>query len=132
MDGLNRLDGADGYNTIYIADHDFSDDNGDSPYVDCGIYPPNGNGMISAFGYSENFDYLFIPVEMNGDSELPVGDRFYCNAASGQWRVAHCGGHRSSSGIAGGFYLGLAAASSYRYSAVGGRLVYVPSKAITA
>lgn len=132
MDGLNRLGGADGYNTIYIADHDFSDDNGDSPYVDCGIYPPNGNGMISAFGYSENFDYLFIPVEMNGDSELPVGDRFYCNAASGQWRVARYGGHRSGSAYAGGFYLYLNDTSSHRYSAIGGRLVYVPSKAITA
>ncbi len=126
MDGLNRY-GENGFLTIYIADHDFSDDNGDAPYEDCGIYPPLKSGMISAFGYSEKFDYLFIPVEFDGDSELPVGDRGY--AAGTGWRVARYGGGQGSGDYAGGFYLSLNSTSSYRDSALGGRLVYVPSKA---
>ena len=35
-----------------------------------------GNGYISAFCYSEEFDWLFLPGEFNGNTALPVGD--YC------------------------------------------------------
>lgn len=112
--------------TLYVADHGFTDDTAASPYEDTGIHPDYGNGYISAFGYSEEFDWLFIPAEHTGNSSLPVGDYFW-NSNSG-WRVAKLGGQWYYGAYAGAFYWSLNHAASYRGRVVGGRLVYVPSK----
>ena len=37
---------------------------------------PNTDGYVSAFGWSEECDFLFLPTETLGNSALPVGDRF--------------------------------------------------------
>lgn len=112
--------------TLYVADHGFVDDSKASPYKNTGIHPCYGNGYISAFGYSEEFDWLFIPAEHTGNSTLPVGD-YVWNSNPG-WRVAILGGEWNSGAIAGAFYWYLYNAASTRYRTVGGRLVYVPSK----
>lgn len=112
--------------TLYVADHGFVDDSKTSPYKNTGIHPCYGNGYISAFGYSEEFDWLFIPVEHTGNSTLPVGD-YVWNSNPG-WRVAKLGGRWTYGAIAGAFCWFLDGAASYRYRDIGGRLVYVPSK----
>lgn len=112
--------------TLYVADHGFVDDSKASPYKNTGIHPCYGGGYISAFGYSEEYDWLFIPVEHTGNSTLPVGD-YVWNSDPG-WGVARLGGRWVSGSGAGAFYWGLHYASSGRYRTVGGRLVYVPSK----
>ena len=112
--------------TLYVADHGFTDDAAASPYEDTGIHPDYGNGYVSAFGYSEEFDWLFIPAEHTGNSSLPVGDYFW-NSNSG-WRVAILGGRWDDGAYAGAFYWALTGAASHRYRIIGGRLVYVPSK----
>ena len=81
---------------------------------------------ISAFGYSEEYDWLFIPAEHTGNSSLPVGDYFW-NSNPG-WRVAQLGGGWYSGAYAGAFCWYLVNAASYRDRSIGGRLVYVPSK----
>lgn len=112
--------------TLYVADHGFVDDSKASPYKNTGIHPCYGGGYISAFGYSEEYDWLFIPVEHTGNSTLPVGD-YVWNSNPG-WRVAILGGRWYGGSSAGAFCWHLADASSYRSRSVGGRLVYVPSK----
>lgn len=112
--------------TLYVADHGFVDDSKTSPYKNTGIHPCYGNGYISAFGYSEEFDWLFIPVEHTGNSTLPVGD-YVWNSNPG-WRVAVLGGEWANGANAGAFSWYLTDAASYRSRAIGGRLVYVPSK----
>ncbi len=112
--------------TLYVADHGFVDDSKASPYKNTGIHPDQGSGYVSAFGYSEEFDWLFIPAEHTGNSTLPVGDYFWNNNSG--WRVARLGGHWTNGAIAGAFYWSLHNAASYRIRNVGGRLVYVPSK----
>ena len=112
--------------TLYVADHSFADNSKASPYKNTGIHPIKGNGYVSAFGYSEEFDWLFIAVEYSGSDALPVGDYAWNNNPG--WRVALLGGCCLSGSDAGAFCWSLDSAASYRGWNLGGRLVYVPSK----
>ena len=112
--------------TLHVADHGFADNSKASPYKNTGIHPIQGSGYVSAFGYSEEFDWLFIGVEFSGNDALPVGD-YHWNNNSG-WRVAKLGGCCNYGSDAGAFYWDLDDAASHRSWNVGGRLVYVPSK----
>lgn len=119
---------ADGqYGNLYVADHGFADNTDASPYEDTGIHPAYGEGYISAFGYNENYDWLFIPTEYKGNSSTPVGD--YCWNKNPGWRVSPLGGKWANGSTAGAFYWGLAYDASIRARDVGGRLVYVPDAA---
>ena len=112
--------------TLHVADHGFADNSKASPYKNTGIHPIQGSGYVSAFGYSEEFDWLFIGVEFSGNDALPVGD-YHWNNNSG-WRVSALGGFCNYGSYAGAFCWSLLNAASYRYWTIGGRLVYVPSK----
>ena len=112
--------------TLHVADHGFADNSKASPYKNTGIHPIQGSGYVSAFGYSEEFDWLFIAVEYSGSDALPVGDYAWNNNPG--WRVAILGGCCDSGSDAGAFCWNLDNAASYRYWNIGGRLVYVPSK----
>lgn len=128
IDGINEyMDATTHEGTIYIADHSFADDTGTGAYEDAGIIAVYGNGYVSAFCYSEKYDWLFIPGELLGNTALPVGD--YCWNGNTGWRVARLGAHWHSGLYAGAFCWALFNASSDRYRYIGGRLVYVPSKA---
>ena len=128
IDGINEyMDATTHEGTIYIADHSFADDTGTGAYEDAGIIVVYGNGYVSAFCYSEKYDWLFIPGELLGNTALPVGD--YCWSGNTGWRVAILGAGWNRGLSAGAFYWSLDSASSYRYRNFGGRLVYVPSKA---
>lgn len=119
---------ADGqYGNLYVADHGFADNTDASPYEDTGIHPAYGEGYISAFGYNENYDWLFIPTEYKGNSSTPVGD--YCWNKNPGWRVAPLGGKWHYGSHAGAFCWILNVDASVRSRAIGGRLVYVPDAA---
>lgn len=119
---------ADGqYGNLYVADHGFADNTDASPYEDTGIHPAYGEGYISAFGYNENYDWLFIPTEYKGNSSTPVGD--YCWNKNPGWRVARLGGMWDGGSAAGAFYWYLTYDASSRGRNIGGRLVYVPDAA---
>lgn len=112
---------------LYIADHAFKDDSTDG-YTKTNIHPPYHKwSYISAFAYDENFDWLFVPSEVKGNSSVPVGD---CSENYNPgWRVAKLGAGWTYGLVAGAFSLALSSASSNRYRDVGGRLVFVPSGA---
>ena len=130
VDGINILNPTpfvDGqYGRVYVADHDFEDNQTGGSYEDTGIYPVFGSGYVSAVGYSEKFDWLFIPTEHKGTNALPVGD-YYWNQNTGD-RVALLGGYWYSGASAGAFCWFFYSASSSSDRGIGGRLVYVPSK----
>lgn len=128
IDGINEyMDATTHEGTIYIADHSFADDTGTGAYEDAGIIAVYGNGYVSAFCYSEKYDWLFIPGELLGNTALPVGD--YCWNGNTGWRVAGLGAGWHYGLHAGAFCWTLDNASSNRSRHFGGRLVYVPSKA---
>lgn len=130
VDGINQyMDATTHEGTIYIADHTFTDNIGTGAYEDAGIIAVFGDGYVSAFCYSEKYDWLFIPGELLGNTALPVGD--YCWNGNTGWRVAILGARWANGLHAGAFCWTLVNASSYRYRNVGGRLVYVPSKKAT-
>lgn len=131
VDGINIQNptpfAAGQHGNVYVADHGFADEISASPYEDTGIHPCYGEGYVSAFGYNEKFDWLFIPTEHSGNSSLPVGDYMY-NSQPG-WRVARLGGGWGYGSNAGAFCWSLDSAASNRYRYFGGRLVYVPDAA---
>ncbi|HEY8542685.1 MAG TPA: BppU family phage baseplate upper protein, partial [Pseudothermotoga sp.] len=59
VDGLNIYNQSD----LYVADHDFVDNSSAEPYKDAGITLAKTSGYVSAFGYNEEFDWLFFPSE---------------------------------------------------------------------
>lgn len=134
VDGMNEENPATfesgDFGTLYVADHGFADDSKAAPYKNTGIHPVQGSGYVSAFGYSEEFDWLFIAVEYSGNNALPVGDYAWNNNSG--WRVTVLGGFCDSGSYAGAFYWLLNSAASIRSWYFGGRLVYVPSKKTAA
>lgn len=131
VDGINIQNpspfAAGQYGNVYVADHGFVDGISASPYEDTGIHPCYGEGYVSAFGYNEKFDWLFIPTEHSGNSSLPVGDYMYNNQPG--WRVALLSGMWINGSAAGAFSWNLSSAASFRGRIIGGRLVYVPDAA---
>lgn len=96
-------------------------------YENIGFALPSENGYVSAMGYSTNYDWLFLPSEVKGNSSLPVGDYYYQNNTWDGYRIARLGGTWTYGSIAGGFYWSLDNGVGYRIRDIGGRLVYVPT-----
>lgn len=96
-------------------------------YENIGFALPSENGYVSAMGYSTKYDWLFLPSEVKGNSSLPVGDYYYQNNTWNGYRLARLGGGWADGSLAGGFCWSLNAGVGYRYRAIGGRLVYVPT-----
>lgn len=96
-------------------------------YENIGFALPSENGYVSAMGYSTNYDWLFLPSEVKGNSSLPVGDYYYQNNTWDGYRIALLGGSWYFGSDAGGFYWYLNNGVGTRYRTVGGRLVYVPT-----
>ena len=96
-------------------------------YENIGFALPSENGYVSAMGYSTNYDWLFLPSEVKGNSSLPVGDYYYQNNTWDGYRIAQLGGSWGHGSAAGGFYWYLDSGVGTRYRSIGGRLVYVPT-----
>lgn len=96
-------------------------------YENIGFALPSENGYVSAMGYSTNYDWLFLPSEVKGNSSLPVGDYYYQNNTWDGYRIARLGGSWHVGSGAGGFCWYLDGGVGYRYRYIGGRLVYVPT-----
>lgn len=124
VDGINIE--AKGKNVAYWADHGFADDTAAAPYQSTGFTITKQNGYISAFGWSEECDFLFLPAEATGDSAKPVGDYTWVNPDYNGWFIAQLGGFWNSGLNCGLCYWYLYDASSGRYRSIGGRLVYIP------
>lgn len=96
-------------------------------YENIGFALPSENGYVSAMGYSTNYDWLFLPSEVKGNSSLPVGDYYYQNNTWDGYRIALLGGSWTTGSYAGGFCWSLINGVGSRTRSVGGRLVYVPT-----
>lgn len=127
IDGFNIY--AYGEHELYVADHGFTENSKDTPYKNAGITLAKANGYVSAMAYNEEFDWLFFPSEVNGNSAnsaLPVGDYFYQNNTYEGFLIALLGAHWTTGATAGTFYWDVGNAAGHRARSVGGRLAYVP------
>lgn len=125
QDGLNIE--ANSINQAYWADNGFVDGTKTSPYQNCGFTLAKANGYVSAIGYSEKCDFMFLASEVLGASNLPVGDYFYQNNVASGFLVAALGGDWNNGLDDGAFSWLVTYAASYRHGNVGGRLLYVPA-----
>ena len=127
VDGMNI--NAKGIHKLYVADHAFADSVLDGAYKDTGITLAKANGYVSAFGYNEAFDWLFVTSEVLGNSSLPVGDYFWQNHTYNAVMIARLGANWNDGASAGAFYWSVDHAPSTRYRKIGARPVYFPKVA---
>ena len=127
VDGMNI--NAKGIHKLYVADHAFADNTIDGAYKDTGITLAKANGYVSAFGYNEAFDWLFVTSEVLGNSSLPVGDYFWQNHTYNAVMITLLGAGWSDGACAGAFCWQVNDAPSTRYRSLGARPVYFPKVA---
>ena len=127
VDGMNI--NAKGIHKLYVADHAFADSVLDGAYKDTGITLAKANGYVSAFGYNEAFDWLFVTSEVLGNSSLPVGDYFWQNHTYNAVMIALLGARWTDGATAGAFSWTVNDAPSTRDRHLGARPVYFPKVA---
>lgn len=123
--GNGKMGGGQPY---ICSDFSFAESKNSGNYEPAGFTVTNANGYISAMGYSTACDWLFIASECLGNSSLPVGDYTYITVNLNGYRIARLGGSWDSGGSAGGFCWGLGSGVGSRARAIGGRLVYIPTR----
>lgn len=96
-------------------------------YEAVGFTLPNSNGYIKAMGYDNNFDWLFIPSKVGGNSSKPVGDSLWIVQTLNKYIVPVFGGHWTDGLDSGGLCLACTSWASRKGRDFGGRLVYIPN-----
>ncbi len=123
VDGLNIQ--ASSLHYAWIADKNFADDT-TTGYTNVGFTLAKASGYVSAFGYSRDFDWLFLPSAVAGSDANPVGDYFYQNNTYAGFLVALLGGSWYNGSTTGGCCWNLDIASSTRNRLIGARSLHVP------
>ena len=126
IDGINVM--ANGIHAAYVADHDFNDKQSTGSYADVGFTLAKTSGYVSAFGYSQDYDWLFLTSETTGNSSVPVGDfswQNYTATDDGGWRTVRLGANWNGGSAAGGFGWHVSFPSVARDRGLSGRLVYI-------
>ena len=118
VDGINITD-----NMPWIADHGYVDDTVTAPYVDTGLTLANAAGYVSAIGFDQVNDHMFLASAVLGSSDKYLCD--YYNQNSGL-RVARFGGYWDDGAHAGAFLWSLNREASRVDRDVGARLAFVP------
>lgn len=119
--------GSMGGGQPYICnDYNFDENKNSGNYIGAGFTMANGNSFVKAFGYSKDFDWLFMPSEVGGNANNLIGDNIYVTANLSAFHVAFLGGSWNSGAYAGGFGWNLRNGVGYRGRNIGGRTVHVP------
>ena len=131
VDGINIYTDTSDHEIYICDDFSFEESKKTGNYKEVGFTACMANGYVNAFGYDADYDWLFIPseVENGASSGVPVGDYYWQNTSSSGYRVAKLGAYWDHGLTAGGFYWYVCNAPSDRYRTIGGRLAYVPGAA---
>lgn len=123
--GNGKMGGGQPY---ICSDFNFAENKNSGNYEGAGFTATNVAGYISAMGYSTICDWLFIASECTGNSSLPVGDYTNITQNLNSYRIARLGGGWNVGGAAGAFCWVLDYGVGCRSRAIGGRLVYIPTR----
>lgn len=126
VDGINIKNGPEA-SEAFVADHSFADDSESKPYQNVGVSIARTKGYVSAFAYSQNYDWLFLAAETTRDSACSIGDYFYPDMTDNGWRLCMLGSSWYNGMQAGGFYLAVDATAPGHYRHIGARLAFIPS-----
>lgn len=92
---------------------------------------PSVPGWISAFGYDEDHSWIFLPIECEGNSALPVGDYAHLTN-SNDINAGIAGGLINSQDNSGPFYYGFnIAKANYHYRSDSARIMFIPTAGST-
>lgn len=121
--------GSMGGGEAYICkDFNYAESIKDNNYEGVGFQLANPDGWIKSFGYSEKYDWVFLPSEtVSNESDSYIGDKASFNQNNNRFAIAYQGGRWSSGSIAGAFHWNLYSTVGSSYSNIGGRPVYVPN-----
>lgn len=131
VEGINIYAQAGTSYTLYTADHNFSNTTGDGAYTAVGFQPATVSGFITAFGYSEQCDWLFIASETHADHSTYSGeieDYFYSNPGNTGWKRITVGGSQANYYQCGPFYFFARPIEEFGLE-TGARLCYIPPAA---
>ena len=132
IQGINVYGTSINDRQMYVAsDFNFKESTHTGNYEAAGCRLPEENSYISAMGYSdEKFDWLFIPAECKGASNLPVGDSWNSTLNLSQITIARTylyGGAWGTKEEAGAYRISNLSTSTDKSSAYGCRTVYIPT-----
>lgn len=122
IDGINLSE-----RTPYICNtYTFVDDTS-TGYTQIAFALPSSN-WISALGYDTNNDWIMLPSEAtNATADSAIGDYVVSNSG---WRVAQLGGGYGGDSNAGALGWNCNYGSSYAYSSLGARVMFIPTGAV--
>ena len=98
-------------------------------YDPVNFYIPSSGGYIKYFGYDENFDWLFLPVNASGSSTAPVGDYIFDKEINDTfpYKISYGGRYKNKTQVGPFTYSANIAYNSVNTSSeTGGRVVYYP------
>lgn len=132
VQGLNIYsDGKKKGGIPYICSNfDFSENKIHDNYFGAGYTLTNTSGFISAFGYSEKCDWLFLASESSGDSDSPIGDFQYIVPNLNGCKTTLLSGYWQDNLRAGAFCFSLSNNAEFSYFQICSRLIYVPTSAV--
>lgn len=120
--GDGQMQGGEPY---ICSDFSYAENKKDGNYTAVGFYLPTTGGYIKNFGYSEEFDWLFIPSKVGGHSAMTIaGDYTWLVENLKGFRIALLGGLWSIGSNAGAFCWTCGNGVGGRTRHIGGRLVY--------
>lgn len=123
IDGIN-IKLTDGKPEIYIADNNFEESKITEQYKHVNIDAAKTNGFVSAFGYTEEYDWLFLASETSGTSALPVGDEWIMDAGDTFKTMIH-GGYPGAPNGTGGYNFRIKY-PAYKAAEGSCRLIFIP------
>ena len=108
VSGINyHCDADNGSQIPYLCtDYNYAESKGTANYESIGFSLPTSHGYYRYFGWSEKYNYMFIPTEVidsNGASGI-TGDFLYQANNTSSWYIALLGGSWNLSSDAGAFY----------------------------
>lgn len=121
-------DGTFGAGMVYVCRNtSFAYSENTADYEPTGLTLPSGNGYAASIGYSEPFDWLFIPSRNGGTASLPVGDYSYAAADLNGYRILRLGGDWEWTQFAGMFAGRYVDEDTLSARSAGFRLLYLPA-----
>ena len=123
--GNGKMGGGQPY---ICSDFSFAESKNSGNYEPAGFTVTPKGGYISAMGYSTACDWLFIASECLGNSSLPVGDYTYITVNLSDYRITQFGCGWYAGTDVGGFCWSMGDNINNHSRAIGGRLVYIPTR----
>ena len=126
VNGVNIWgDGTMGGGEAFICnDFDYSDSKKDENYKAIGFTLPNSSNYIQYYGYSSEYDWVFLPSKTGGNSSTPTGN-YIANNTNNNYTIAVLLGYWASRTATGATSWMLYREENYRVRTLGARLIKV-------